>query len=58
MEKNAFGGDQANNMRARAAPMIQKMPIPAAAAPAPPPNRMKPDDDAIVADGEPTEDDF
>jgi len=56
----AAGGPQMD--RARAAPMqkamIQrKMPMPAAA-PASPPNRMKPEDDAIVADGEPSEDDF
>lgn len=57
MEKNARGGD-ANNMRARAAPMMKKMPLPAAVAPAAPPNRMKPDEDAIVADGEASEDDF
>jgi hypothetical protein len=47
------------NNRARVAPMMKgPVPMPAAAVPAPPPNRMKPDDDAIVADGEPVEDDF
>ena len=43
--------------RARAAPMQKAMRAPAAA-PASPPNRMKPEDDVIVADGEQSEDDF
>jgi hypothetical protein len=52
----AAGGAQMN--RARAAPMQKAMIAEAAPAPAAPPNRMEPEEDAIVADGESPEDDF
>jgi hypothetical protein len=60
MEKKAdFGAQGGAQMdRARAAPMQKAMIAEAAAAPAAPPNRMEPEEDAIVADGEPSEDDF